>query len=285
MNDVLYTAIENGDFNEVKLLLSIKKYNIHDKNKDGNSCILIASKYGHTNIIELLYLYGAKINDRGIGWHSSIYIASNNGNLSVIKTLLAKGANIDDRAYLDYDTCLMVACKKCHFNVVEFLLSNGANINCLDRNNKSVIFYASIGGDIKILNILLEYGVKLDYVDYFGDNALIYATKYGNTNFIEALIRNGLNINFKTANCMTPIMIAAEKGYIDVVKLLLFYEADILYINKYQDSFNSLLIKNNHTNIIDFLKIWPTIMYIIVNEELLLYNELFASAIDYEEYK
>ena len=89
----------------VELLLS-KGANIHDKDNDGSSSIILASGRGHADVCELLLSKGADIHDKDKDGYSSILGAlkystynSTNSTISrayadVVLQLLAHGADI-----------------------------------------------------------------------------------------------------------------------------------------------------------------------------------------------
>jgi hypothetical protein len=92
INEELREACSEGNLEIVNSLLS-KNANIHNKDYDGYSPIILASKYGHLEIVELLISKGANIYDRNKNSHDPICMASFNGNIDLVKLLLLKGAN------------------------------------------------------------------------------------------------------------------------------------------------------------------------------------------------
>ncbi len=88
----------------VELLLS----NIHDKDDNGWSSIIVASIYGDVYVLELLLSKGAKTHDKDTyGW-SPIIVASRHGHVNIVELLLSKGANIHDSTN-DGSTCFSYA--------------------------------------------------------------------------------------------------------------------------------------------------------------------------------
>ena len=68
-------ASSNGHADVVELLLS-KGANIHKKDRDGDSSIILASSNGHADAVELLLSKGANIHDK-----------DNQGNSSLMRAL------------------------------------------------------------------------------------------------------------------------------------------------------------------------------------------------------
>ena len=63
-------------------------------------------------------------------------------------------------------TPLQYACIKKHKNVVDLLIDLGADINAVDSENKSVLFYAAVGGNIRIIKKLLIHGADKTIKDH-----------------------------------------------------------------------------------------------------------------------
>lgn len=62
----------------------------------------------------------------------------------------------------------------------------------------------------------------------FWDNQtlLMYAIEYGRKSVVEKLIAYGADVNAASPYRITPLMIAASKGNVELVQLLLFHNAD-----------------------------------------------------------
>lgn len=82
---------------------------------------------GDLDKVKSLVAEGADINMGNYISAMPLYIASEKGNLDIVEYLLSIGANIHSRGY--YGSPLSAACAKGHLNIVKCLLANGANIN------------------------------------------------------------------------------------------------------------------------------------------------------------
>ena len=77
----------------VELLLS-KGANPNDKDNNGFSPIILASREGHASVVELLLSKGGNPNDKHNYGDSPIMCASRRGYAKVVKLLLSKGTDI-----------------------------------------------------------------------------------------------------------------------------------------------------------------------------------------------
>jgi methionyl-tRNA formyltransferase len=117
-------------------------------------------------------------------------------DIETIKTIYTTYAyNINDWGKHGW-TPLMVAAYFGRFEIVKFLIQNGANINAVNFNGTSVLMYAmtyaSNTSDTKTLDFLLDQGCNINHVDYRGKSVFNYTIEYGNIKVIEK-ISNYLN--------------------------------------------------------------------------------------------
>jgi ankyrin repeat protein len=56
----------------------------------------------------------------------------------------------------------MVASKYGHINVVKALLENNADLNLVDNNNFTALYYAVFYGHVNVVNLLISSGVNIN---------------------------------------------------------------------------------------------------------------------------
>jgi ankyrin repeat protein len=91
----------------------------------------------------------------------SIHNAANNGDFGRVKHLLLVAKQPVD-AIIDGYTALSYACRKGNAEIVQLLLSNGANPNHLTGLKRSCLFRAALGDYIEVGRMLLEAGADPD---------------------------------------------------------------------------------------------------------------------------
>ena len=100
---------------------------------------------------------------------------------------------------------------------VEYLISNGADINSLCKN----IHVIAQNGHLNIIKFFAEK--KLDF-HYENDKPLRIAAEYGQLDVVKYLVSIGLDINKESSYCIKK---ASENGHIDVVEFLIQKGANI----------------------------------------------------------
>ena len=123
----------------------------------------------------------------------NFFLASQVGDTSMILRFLDKG---DDINMLDSqgNNALMIAVLNKQRESVRTLIKRDANVNLRNQDGKSALWYAVDSGDLPITKLLLDAGAEVNVQD----------NEFG----------------------QTPIFIAAQKNYTDLVSLLVAHRAD-----------------------------------------------------------
>ena len=94
----------------------------------------------------------------------------------------------------------------------------------------------STSGDLKRASILFDRGVDVDFIDSDGWSALFYAAGEGHLKLVQWLIEDwAATIDMKAPDECTPLWTAAFNGKRDVVSFLLRLGADVSIIGKPTD--------------------------------------------------
>ena len=119
------------------------------------------------------------------------------------------------------DVYFLEACRKCHKDDVEMLLSAGADVNA--RNG-------------------------------YGNTALNYASYYGHTKTIEMLLSKGADVNARDDSGNTALHRASDNGHIEIVRLLLETDkSNPGHVDKYGNTAIIVASGNNHLEIVRLL--------------------------------
>ena len=127
MNEQLFKASENGEVDKVRLFLDYSGLNINKGvTEEGVNALLVASKNGHVNVVELL-LARPEI-DSNITTEdesTALHMASRNGHLGVVELLLGhKRINVNSVTAYHGSSPLWLASSEGHAEVAERLLGH-----------------------------------------------------------------------------------------------------------------------------------------------------------------
>ncbi len=165
----LYQAAFDGDIEQAKLNIS-QGADINEKNRDGQTPLLVALSYGHTSIVKLLIDEGADINAMDKSEKTALHLAAFKGNTEAIELLVAKeGLNIDAKDSQNR-TPLHFAAEYGHKDIVEKLIAKGADINAQTTRQQNALSLARKRGHKEIEDLLLKHGAK-EPVSNLGEEA------------------------------------------------------------------------------------------------------------------
>uniref|UniRef100_A0A915DMQ0 Uncharacterized protein n=1 Tax=Ditylenchus dipsaci TaxID=166011 RepID=A0A915DMQ0_9BILA len=138
------------------------------------------------------------------------------GHIGVSKILLLHHARID--VFDDNGrTALHLSASNGHVELTKLLLQNKAFVN-----RRAPLHLAAQHGHMKVVNVLVqEYQAGLEAITLDNQTALHFAAKYGQLAVSQALLALGANPNARDDKGQTPLHLAAENDYPDVVKLFL----------------------------------------------------------------
>lgn len=137
-----------------------------------------------------------------------------NGHLNILKILHQKGFPIESFCKTQG---LRLAAIHGWVDIVDYFLSNfdETNDNILDIRNVAVV-----NGHLNILQYLHQKGCDIQCI-YNRKSPLMLAAEYGWIDIIDYLLLNDVDINLETSNGHTALMIAVINKQIDVIDILL----------------------------------------------------------------
>jgi len=155
----------------------------------------------------------------------SFYDACRYGDHNKIISLLP---HIDVN-HRDNDTgisALLIACVRKHENVVKTLLVNGANVNIIINSSDTLMHWACYTSTPNIVRLLLSYGANVNSINN-SRGPLFEACRQHETEVARILLENMANVNETDKDGYTPLFTAISQDNYNMVKLLLFYGADL----------------------------------------------------------
>ncbi|KAJ8935953.1 hypothetical protein NQ314_012575 [Rhamnusium bicolor] len=226
----LSLACSGGRYEVVELLLN-RNANKEHRNVSDYTPLSLAASGGYVNIIKLLLSHGAEINSRtgsklGI---SPLMLAAMNGHTAAVKLLLDMGSDINAQIETNRNTALTLACFQGRHEVVSLLLDRKANVEHRAKTGLTPLMEAASGGYVDVGRVLLDKGADVNAtpVPSSRDTALTIAADKGHVRFVELLLCRGAQVEVKNKKGNSPLWLAANGGHLPVVELLYNVNADI----------------------------------------------------------
>jgi ankyrin repeat protein len=191
-----------------------------------------AARAGQRALVELFVAKGAQIDGRDIAGSTALYLAAENERQATVALLLAKGAD-PNRPGRSGITPIAAAAFNGNDRIVEQLLSHAADPNVVDATGKAAMTYAAARGFSEIVRRLLDAGVDARF-RYGNDlTALMWATGHEDgvgvdaaESTVDLLLSHGAQLDAVDDRGRTALMMAAELGHAEVVKMLIGRGAD-----------------------------------------------------------
>ncbi len=162
------------------------------------------------------------------GTSPTLVDAARTGDWDSVRTLVAANRNAVNSADLDGTRPLHWAIRADEVEIVDLLIRSGADANAPDRLGITPLYLAAMNGSGPILRKLLDAGANANQIEKTGESILMVATRTGEVDAVRALLEHGANPNIAEPQLLlTPLMLAAEAGYTDIVADLIKDGADI----------------------------------------------------------
>lgn len=203
---------------------------LQEASKEGNlDKVRILIKQGaDVNLLVFDKTTGEDINDTYAAYEETpLMLASVKGHLVIVKELLAAGAKVNQILPINYErelmpgegfTALEKACQSDNIDIVKVLAKSGTNA-------QSILWCACKIGDEELLKFSLRDKPNLDFTPGEGSVAspLIMAVEGGYENIVKLLLEAGADPNYTDPfieEDYSPLQAAKEKGNEEIVKLL-----------------------------------------------------------------
>lgn len=111
-------------------------------------------------------------------------------------------------------------------DIAKLLLDNGADPNCTNDQNNTILWLACNYLNIELVKLLIEHKAdvnKISYNDYYTQDwsPLQKAASLDAFNIVNLLLDNGANIDYQNRNKYTSLMYACNGGNLETTDLLL----------------------------------------------------------------
>ncbi|PNP55978.1 hypothetical protein THARTR1_03915 [Trichoderma harzianum] len=135
---------------------------------------------------------------------------------------------------------------------IRLSFTKGADVNAIDKYNRTALFYAVWNGHVSIVERLLKANARVDMVDTIGGTPISYALCYGQEDIATELTR-GTKPDSVDKIRRELLLSAAKYGHESVVKRLLDNGAEPGMGDDNGVSLVALATKQGNTNIVELL--------------------------------
>ncbi|XP_048238695.1 ankyrin repeat domain-containing protein 17-like [Haliotis rufescens] len=194
----------------------------------------------------------ADINTRGQNGMTPLMLAAQNAHRQVFDFLVGQGASMSIMSRAEM-SILHVACEGGNVRVVKYVLEqNVTDINSRRRDGSTAAMLAVLRGHEDAFNLLVSKGADLTLFDDKGSTFVDLAIRGGHTEIVEYVLKhNSVDINRKHCG-LTPVMLAAVNGKLDVFNLLVQKGADLSIMHADHETILHMACKGGNIEIVKY---------------------------------
>ncbi|XP_028152500.1 ankyrin-1 isoform X1 [Diabrotica virgifera virgifera] len=193
---------------------------------------------------------------------SLLMLAIDREDCAEVARLLDKGVNIN---YIEPTTGyspLHRAVERENFEIVELLLKRNANVNARARVDAvpppfivpPPLHMAAMSGRLDVVTLLISYGASLETKNIFGLLPIHIAAQGGYLNIVKYFIDNELyHVDTCNINLRTPLMYAVAACHTEIIEYLLQCNADVRKADVYDRTALHCACEVNLENVIEIL--------------------------------
>ncbi|XP_071078455.1 inversin-like isoform X2 [Haliotis cracherodii] len=188
----LHYASLAGDLEEVKRLLSTPGVDVNSRGEWSMTPVMEAARRGHRDVVELLVSEGADVSLVDEDGDNILHLACMRGDVETVKYVLSLHVvDINSRGR-GSRTPVMRAAYWGHRDVVELLVSEGADVSLVDVVGNNILHLACWGGDVETVKYVLSlHVVDIDARNKWGQTAADWARLWGRQPVVELLKSRG----------------------------------------------------------------------------------------------
>lgn len=179
--------------------------------------------------------------------------AAQEDDLEAITALIA-GMDVNLRDKRSRTTALEHAVRNANREMVQLLLSAGANVNAQNEQGESVLMILDEDATSDLIWDLLNAGANVKLKDKTGNTALIQIADSNNPEALRTLLDAGAEVDARNKAGETALMRTASEGLVNNVRALVLAGADVNAIDEEKMSALAHALDNNHNAVARFLR-------------------------------
>lgn len=208
-----FDLIKNDDLDELRTLLASDPSHASARNEQGLSLLMFARYQFKMDAVEAILAASPTL---------ALFEAAALGRVQRLRELLDADSAVVNSFSSDGMTPLGLACFFGQPDAARLLLSHGANVNTASRNAMKVapIHAAVAGKNAEVIDLILSSGADVNARQQQGWTAIHSAAMHGDLALLEKLLARGADPTVKSDDGKTPLDLARERGHDPIIARL-----------------------------------------------------------------
>jgi ankyrin repeat protein len=216
-------AAKRGDREAVRAALA-RKADVNAPQVDGSTALHWAAERDDTELAALLLGAGARVNVRTREGVTPLQLAAINGSARLLDGLLKAGADPNEPLTPARDTALMMAARTGKTDAVRVLTEAGADVNAKETwGGTTALMWAIAEGHVEAARLLIAAGADVNARSHY----VAAANGRGFEGRTPIANRTDPKAEEFASGWLTPLMLAAREGRVDVIRVLVGAGAEI----------------------------------------------------------
>ncbi|XP_048246410.1 ankyrin repeat domain-containing protein 50-like [Haliotis rufescens] len=221
-DNILHLACRGGHMETVKFVLSLNVVDINSTGWRSRTPVMEAAVWGHSDVVELLVSEGADVSRVNVYGDNILHLACRGGHMGTVKFVLSlKFADINSRGWRSR-TPMIKAVLKGHREVVEFLVSEGADVSLVNVYGDNILHMACRGGHMETVKFVPSLNmVDINSRGWRSRTPVMRATVVGHREVVELLVSEGADVSLVDDDGNNIFQLACAGGDVGTVKFVL----------------------------------------------------------------
>ncbi|XP_065680493.1 ankyrin-1-like [Hydra vulgaris] len=215
---------------------------LYSCDQDEQTAFHLAVEKNHIEIVDLFIKNNCKVNSTNINMISPLHVACTSGFIELVK-LLVDNAIVESKNLLK-ETPLHRAAMFNRVEIIDYLLSKGAQIDCRDKDNETPLLMAVRKNNVEAVKVLLDWFADITVKDLNDKTCMFIAAEANCKDVFEILCQYGAQILIEDFDKyeMTPLHIAAKRGLLNSSSFVNEAKSWVISPNEIQVSFDVIAL-------------------------------------------
>ena len=216
----LHKAVLQLELSDLGEKIKTHKSEIDDKDVDGYTALVWASRRGNGKAIQFLVHAGADVLSPTHSGESALHYAARYSNIQAVKALLEAGADTRQVNREGLSPLHFAAESTRDVGVIDCLISAGAELNAMTNRGMSPLHVCALSNRVAVAKSLLDKGAEINIISKNGESALLLSVYRNADDVTQLLLSRGANHGSRSGTGYSILHLAALSGSLRTLKIL-----------------------------------------------------------------